>query len=612
MAEQLTDDQVDLVEQEVIALLATINEAQPLRAIAEAMEIEIGEIQGRKPLFRLVANHINSDEFQNLEINERFAYLGNAKLTVTAHLEELKTQQQQQQQHQQMQQNRKIIEGIEDMVEEAIPKEEEESDESEDDEVNVEKEKREREAREARRKEEKQDGKKGKGINVVKTAPVLHRLKDLRLNGKIGNLEDKKNLTMTSLMFKINSALKRGYPEADVVDAIINIIDEDCPVREVLEMMEIEDLTLDFVLSTVKELYTEIDSVHSIYQELCKARQKKTESLSTFMWRLRLQRDKVLKMSQKEAASYTKELLQSQFQRSFFSGIRNEAVRVQLKYLSKSKHVSDAKLNRDVNDIMIAEKAHEEKTKGSENKSVNGLSTSEETEEESTKKTRRETQKENQLSAQLSKLSAQIESMGNIKQELDQLKTGMKGVCNMKQELDELKLCVQGIQQEPVKETGYFGDVPVNVDAVAGYTYTNLQNQNQIGRGGYRGFYGGYRGGYRGGYGGGYGGGNRGGFRGGYGGNTWNLVGHTPPRPAVPGNNKPHMVGKFPQFSVFACDKCKQDNAVVCNHCFLCGSVDHERRECPLLVEEKPVLEKKTAKLGRKSVCGERATTTNR
>ncbi len=550
--EEITDDQVDVLEQEVLGLLATIMEAQPLRHMAEAMQLQLVGVQGRKALYRLVANRINSDDFQNLQLNERFESLGRAMITMKAHLDELNAQ------HNARENERDAGRDVQDGGVVAEVKKEEEKEEDEDSEDDEDKGKVKEQLKEV--------------LAKAKVEPVVHRLKELKLKGRIKNPEEKKKLSMTSLLFQVKSALTRGYPEVDVVDGIINIIDEDVPVREVFEMMEMEDLTLEFVLSTLKDLYTDLDST-SVYHELCNAMQDKGELLSSFLWRLRLLRDKVLKISKKEGAEYTKELLQTQFQRSFFSGISNEAVRVQLRYLSKSKHVSDARLIKDVNEIMLAEKAHEEKKNlGKKKTSVNVLSSSSEgTDEEAKMKTKKTT---DMVMAQLNKLSTQIASMGNMKSELDQLRTGMK------QEMNQLRSDMQGAcnmfpmqQQESQTNNGYSREQPISgygletsVDAIGGYAFG--MGQRGRGRGGRS-----FRGGYRGGFGGGY----RGGFGGQYD-NSWTQM--------APGSNRPHLVGKFPQFSAFACDQCKRDNAYICNHCFLCGSVEHERRNCHLLIEK--------------------------
>ena len=455
-AEDVTVEQVDLMQQEILGLLATTVDEQPLRDIAQAMELQLEGLDGRKALYRLVANYINSDPFENLDINERFAYLTAARVTILTHIAE-------QEQRLQDEEARRgaAAAGA------AVVKEEEDEDSEED-------------------VRDNDDGRQKKPVDIKgkKVERVVHRLKELKLRGKIGLPGEKKKMTITSLVFQVNSAKTRGYPDADIVDAIINAIDDGVPVKEVFEMMEMEDLTLEFVMTTLKDQYIELDST-TVYHDLCNAEQEKDELVTTFMWRLRVMRDKVLKLSQKEGGGYTKELLQSQFQKSFYSGIQNQAIRVQLKYLAKSKHVSDAKLIKDVNDILLAEKAREEKQQFSKKKAaVNMLSTlSDDDRDEKQKKNpqnQQQKQKENPVVLELQKkLKTQGESMGNMRQEIDQLKAEMQGGCMFSDYVPETSI-EEKVLHPAVNAVGY--NCEISAEGMgASYPY-------QSGRGRGRGF----------------------------------------------------------------------------------------------------------------------------
>ena len=207
MGDNITEEEVELRQQEVLGLLAIMIDEPPLRDIALALGLEIEAVQGRKAVYRMVANHINSDDFENLEINERYAYLQNAKVTM--------------QNQPLVQEDRRDDAPVDEMNQdtgevkrEELDKDADSRDESEDEE------------------EEKVAKKRGKGGTKKRIEHLaVHKLKDLKLRGKIGKPGDRKKLTITSLMYQVNSALTRRYSEADVVDAIINIIDEDVPVK---------------------------------------------------------------------------------------------------------------------------------------------------------------------------------------------------------------------------------------------------------------------------------------------------------------------------------------------------------------------------------------------
>ena len=78
----------DIKQQEVLALLSTLVDIQPLKDIAQAMELTITNVESRKGFYRLVANHINSDAFEGIDISERYSYLANARITIQAYMDE--------------------------------------------------------------------------------------------------------------------------------------------------------------------------------------------------------------------------------------------------------------------------------------------------------------------------------------------------------------------------------------------------------------------------------------------------------------------------------------------------------------------------------------------
>ena len=62
---------------------------------------------------------------------------------------------------------------------------------------------------------------------------VLRR--EFKINGQIGEPGQKDKLTFVSLVRQIESALSKGYPEAEVTDAIIRAITPSMRLRSYLE-----------------------------------------------------------------------------------------------------------------------------------------------------------------------------------------------------------------------------------------------------------------------------------------------------------------------------------------------------------------------------------------
>lgn len=62
----------------------------------------------------------------------------------------------------------------------------------------------------------------------------LAKLKEFKINGKIGEPGEKDRLTFTSLIFQITAGLKKGYSELEVCDAVIRAMSSDLPIKTYL------------------------------------------------------------------------------------------------------------------------------------------------------------------------------------------------------------------------------------------------------------------------------------------------------------------------------------------------------------------------------------------
>ena len=86
-----------------------------------------------------------------------------------------------------------------------------------------------------------------KGMNIVNPlnsfmqAPNFFRLKDFKIQGTISN--ERNRLSFTSLNKQIDSAIDRGFPESEIVDAVINAVSPQLHLRSYLEGDEKPQIT---------------------------------------------------------------------------------------------------------------------------------------------------------------------------------------------------------------------------------------------------------------------------------------------------------------------------------------------------------------------------------
>ena len=174
------------------------------------------------------------------------------------------------------------------------------------------------------------------------------RIKD----GVISN--EKNRLPYSSLNKQIDSALKRGYPENDIIDGVISVIAPSLHLRAYLESMK--TITLPQLQQILRSHYCE-KSATEAYQELAGVVQEHNETPFNFLMRALKLRQHIL-ASSKEAGSkirYDEGLVQSVFLNSLETGLIDASIRSLLRPLLQSKQVTDEQLIREMNLAMSSE-----------------------------------------------------------------------------------------------------------------------------------------------------------------------------------------------------------------------------------------------------------------
>ena len=69
----------------------------------------------------------------------------------------------------------------------------------------------------------------------------------------------------------------------------------------------------------------------------------------------------MFRLSKAENGNYTKELLQTQFQKAVYNGLRHSGIRMALRATLKQEEVSDEDLRDEIKDLMMNEADHESK-----------------------------------------------------------------------------------------------------------------------------------------------------------------------------------------------------------------------------------------------------------
>lgn len=101
--------------------------------------------------------------------------------------------------------------------------------------------------------------------------------KDFRINGHVGESNSKDTLAFSSLEHQIESGLRKGYPEMEIVEAVIRSVSPGLKLRSYLQGKT--DPTLRQIL---RAHYAEKDAT-VLYQQLTKALQGPGETSLDFL-----------------------------------------------------------------------------------------------------------------------------------------------------------------------------------------------------------------------------------------------------------------------------------------------------------------------------------------
>ena len=183
----------------------------------------------------------------------------------------------------------------------------------------------------------------------TKAAPSLLR-REYKLSGQIGEPGQTEKLTFVSLMHQIDSGLKHGYKESEIVDAVIRAISPHSSLRSYVETLN--DLSLAKLRRILRVHYRE-KAASEVYQQLATVCQQSNESPQQFLLRALDLRNKVNFASQESDCefNYGLSLIQKTFVKSFETGLRDDILASNLRATLRTQGLTDEELMKQVNEL---------------------------------------------------------------------------------------------------------------------------------------------------------------------------------------------------------------------------------------------------------------------
>ena len=193
------------------------------------------------------------------------------------------------------------------------------------------------------------------------------KFRQLKLDGTVGKPGEKKKLTYRGLLSQIKSAVAQGFSDSEIVSAVKKCVPCGSSLRNFFD--ERDNLTVKRMLPTL-EAYFQQKNATTLYNELTGAVMSGDDSELSFAMDLMALRDTIYKVSRSEGGGYSRELLQSQFQKALYTGIKNERVREELRPLlmkklkgkgKKKRAPSDTKIIQEITHICMIDLEHQAK-----------------------------------------------------------------------------------------------------------------------------------------------------------------------------------------------------------------------------------------------------------
>ncbi|XP_039636880.1 uncharacterized protein LOC120546178 [Perca fluviatilis] len=157
--------------------------------------------------------------------------------------------------------------------------------------------------------------------NVTTTTPLIAPevtiRREFRISGQIGEAGQRDKLSFTSLTNQIESGLKKGYSETDIIEAVVKAVSPGIHLRDLLEIKR--DLTLS-TLKTILRGHYKVDSSSDLLHRLINIFQEPKESAQNFLFRAIELREK-LSGGENDGEQFSPDLIQRKFLRSLETGL---------------------------------------------------------------------------------------------------------------------------------------------------------------------------------------------------------------------------------------------------------------------------------------------------
>nr|KAG5700400.1 hypothetical protein BaRGS_010313 [Batillaria attramentaria] len=173
-------------------------------------------------------------------------------------------------------------------------------------------------------------------IQITQSAPLAHSVslrRELKLDGVITGGKD--SLSFISFTRQLDAAHRRGYPEHEIMDAVITAVSPELPLRRVLEASRLD---LEGMKRLIVQFFRE-PSPAELFTQLTQGTQQSGESAAEFVMRMMDLRQRIKHSS--HSAQYPASLVDQTFRQNVLTGLTDMEMRVGLQDVLGQASCSD-------------------------------------------------------------------------------------------------------------------------------------------------------------------------------------------------------------------------------------------------------------------------------
>lgn len=258
-------------------------------------------------------------------------------------------------------------------------------------------------------------------------SPPWH--KDFKISGQIGEPGQKDRLTFSSLARQIEHGLSKGFPELEIVDAVIRSISPSMQLRSYLEGKA--NLTLPTLRRILRSHYQE-KSATDLYKHLTSEVQGIKETPQNFLIRTFDLRQKILFASQEAESGlkYDPDLVQNMFLHTVLTGLQNDNIKRDLQPYLEQTDITDELLLERMNTACAYETERQNKKKLSgqaQPATIHSVQSSDAPAEKNEKSAPQNTSKVTPIVlSQLEEMRSEMALLKDLKAEVSQIRESMQ------------------------------------------------------------------------------------------------------------------------------------------------------------------------------------------